>query len=338
VREFVERKFKPEHVAMKEVGGRVHYGTHLPIVIDGIPDKKIRSRKKPRPGTSPPELKRVAGIGAQRLRDVTTEDCQRLINEALVRGYSTQYATHIKNTISAIFTHAESKDWFSGKNPAKRVKVPKIVPTKELHALTFEQLRGLVAALDPVTRTMVVCAALTSMNVAEVLGLRWKYVNLSGEWATVNGESLSPGQIAVRFQWKWGRFGPVKASGRPRDVVIPALLAECLAVLRIRDKFTAPDDAVFASKSGRPLDEKNVMRRKLRPIGIALGMPWLGWHDLRRSFATLADEVGMSTGERQALMGHKSQRMTERYTKTPSEQARIAVEKMAEKVRGETVN
>ncbi len=58
----------------------------------------------------------------------------------------------------------------------------------------------------------------------------------------------------------------------------------------------------------------------------------------RRSFATLADEVGMSTGERQALMGHKSQRMTERYTKTPSEQARVSVEKMAEKVRGETVN
>jgi len=37
VREFVERKFKPEHVAMKEEGGRVHYGTHLPIVLDGIP-------------------------------------------------------------------------------------------------------------------------------------------------------------------------------------------------------------------------------------------------------------------------------------------------------------
>ena len=38
VREFVERKFKPEHVAMKEIGGRVHYGTLLPIVLDGIPE------------------------------------------------------------------------------------------------------------------------------------------------------------------------------------------------------------------------------------------------------------------------------------------------------------
>jgi integrase len=329
VREFVERKFIPEHVAIVcKPGGRVHYSTHIPIVLDGIPETKTQSRKK---GT--PEPKRIAGIGKMRLRDVTTEDCQRLTSEAISRGYSVQVATHIKNCISAIFTHAESKDWFSGSNPAKRVKLPEMT-RKPTHALTFNQVRQLAAAVDPLSRAMVLCAVLTSMNVAEMLGLRWKHVNLTDDWATVDGESLRPWQIAIRGQWTLRQYGSVKAKGRRRDVIIPTLLAEALKELRRRDKFIGQEDAVFVSRSGTPVDEKNIMRRRLRPTAIALGMPWLGWHDLRRSFATLADQVGMTAGERQALMGHADARMTARYTKTPTENARHGVEEMGELLRG----
>lgn len=333
VREFVERKFVPEHVAMLKPGGRVHYSTQLPIVLDGIPEVKQRSRRKPKDGGDPPAVKRIAGIGDLRLRDVTTETCQRLIAETITRGYSVQYAMHIRNAISAIFTHAESKDWFSGRNPASRVMMPEIV-RRELHALSFEQLRRLVAALDPLTRAMVLCAALTSMNIAEVSGTRWKYVNLSDAWQVVDGESLPPWQIAVRWQHTLGSFGSVKAKGRRRNVVIPALLAEALTALKQQTSFTGPDDPVFATKNGSPADPKNLLRRRLRPAGIALGMPWLGWHDLRRTFSTLSDQIGMSVGERQALMGHADARMTSHYTKTPSEQARASVERMAERLRG----
>jgi integrase len=334
VREFVELKFEPEHVAMLKPGGRLHYSTHLQIVLDGIPGLKLRSRKKPRPGDLPtPPVKRIAGIGDMRLRDVSTEDCQRLISSALERGYSVQYATHIRNCISAIFSHAESKDWFSERNPAKRVKLPEMV-RREAHALTFDQVMRLVAALDLMTRAIVLCAVLTSMNIAEVLGLRWKYVNISNVWATVDGESLPPWQIAVRWQWTLRQFGSVKAKKRRRQVVIPALLADALAALRKRDRFTDPEDAVFASRSGRPVDEKNIMRRRLRKAATALGMPWIGWHDLRRTFSTLADQAGMTAGERQATMGHADARMTARYTITPSEQARAAVERMAALISG----
>jgi len=329
VREFAERKFEPEHVAMLKPGGRLHYSTHLPIVMDGIPELKYRSRKKPKPGDPPAQpVTRIAGIGDMRIRDVSTEDCQRLISAALQRGYSVQYATHIRNCISAIFSHAARKDWFSERNPAKRVELPEMV-RREAHALTFDQVMKLAAALDPLTRAIVLCAVLTSMNIAEVLGLRWKYVNISNVWATVDGESLPPWQIAVRWQWTLRQFGSVKAKKRRRQVVIPVLLADALSVVRKRERFTGPDDAVFASRSGRPVDEKNIMRRRLRKAATALGMPWIGWHDLRRTFSTLADEVGMTAGERQATMGHADARMTAHYTRTPSEQARAAVERMA---------
>jgi hypothetical protein len=102
VREFIERKFKSEHVAIPKPGGRVHYSTHLPIVMDAIPEVKQPSRKKAKPGDPPtPLVKRVAGIGDIRLRDVSTEDYQQLVSAALQRGYSVQYATIPTNNIRA---------------------------------------------------------------------------------------------------------------------------------------------------------------------------------------------------------------------------------------------
>lgn len=56
------------------------------------------------------------------------------------------------------------------------------------------------------------------------------------------------------------------------------------------------------------------------------------WHDLRRSFATLADQIGMTIGERQALMGHAKAAQTLQYTHTPGEQAIRALEELARKV------
>ena len=43
---------------------------------------------------------------------------------------------------------------------------------KEAHALTFEQARALLAALESPIRELVMFAILTSMNVAEILGLQ----------------------------------------------------------------------------------------------------------------------------------------------------------------------
>ena len=61
-------------------------------------------------------------------------------------------------------------------------------------------------------------------------------------------------------------------------------------------------------------------------------MPWLAWHDLRRTFATLADREKISIGERKELMGHSRAEMTLHYTLTPTDQARDVLERLAQKV------
>jgi integrase len=98
--------------------------------------------------------------------------------------------------------------------------------------------------------------------------------------------------------------------------------------------FVGPDDPVFAPDNGRPLDNTNILKHRILPTAKALGITLRGWHDLRRSFATLADQLGMSIGERQTLMGHLDPRMTMRYTKTPTPQAIAALQKMSKAVTG----
>jgi len=110
-------------------------------------------------------------------------------------------------------------------------------------------------------------AIVTSMNIAEVCGLQWKRVNLSEQFATVDGESLPPLTIAVRAQWYRGEYGSVKAKSRRRNIPIPLALGCVLASIREQSKFTGSDDPVFAARNGKPIDEHNVARRHLKPVG-----------------------------------------------------------------------
>lgn len=335
VREFVERKFKPEHVATLKPAGRGHYASILPFVLDGVPEEKITKRKGFK-RNQPVPVARVHGIGDARLRDDLGEAVQRLVSEALARNYSVQTATHIKNCVSAIFEHAESVGWFSGRNPAKHVRLPEM-QRRPKYALSFEQLKAFLTLLKPLYRAMVLCASLTSMNVAEICGMRWKRVNLTSDSIVVDGEVIPAFHVAVREQWYLSGWGSVKRAARRRNLPMASLVIEALQTVRAMSKYTGPEDPVFASDLGRPVDEKNILRRHLRKAAAMIGVPRLGWHDLRRTFETLADQLGITMGERKALMGHSKASMTLWYNQTSTEQARGALEELAGKVKG-TVN
>jgi integrase len=74
------------------------------------------------------------------------------------------------------------------------------------------------------------------------------------------------------------------------------------------------------------------VQRHLKPAGRKLGMPWLSWHDLRRTFATLADQENISIGERKELMGHGRAEMTLHYTHVPSQQVSDVLERLSQKI------
>jgi integrase len=321
LREFIERKFVPEHVAMLKKSGQIHYG--------------VKSEKTGEYGGMFRHI--LPALGETRLRDVTVSDLQRFVSTLQVEKRkkigkqlvvsrapaSTQTKLHMKNALSAIFEHAIAIEWYGSRNPAKSVKLPEM-QRKPTHALSLDQATALLKALPSPAREMAMTSMLTSMNVAEICGLVWKNLNLSGQFAIVDGEAIPPMSLVIRQQWRLGAYTSVKETARARTLPIAGPLAGVFAVMKQRAEYVGPGDPVFASRNGTPVDEHNVANRHLKKVGTQLGMPWLSWHCFRRTTATVADQLGAGTSDRKGILGHSTSAMAAHYVQPADHDRRRA--------------
>lgn len=289
VAEFIERKFLPEHIATKRTPGRRHYQAILKHVISPDHVDRIfgvdlqRSRAKLKTNPNWPYVDNV------RLLDLQPDHIQRLISVALEMGYSTQTAKHIRNVVSAMVAHAIKEGYFIGGNPAILVPPPGM-RRKTPHALTFEQTVRVMQAMRYPEFEMTLIVILTGMNIAEICGLQWKYVNLTDHHANREGESISPRTIAVRKQWYRGELSGVP-DGRRKDIPVPDLLKKCFLRLS-QARVGGWNDFVLVSRTGRPINQINIAARRLKLIGEHLEVPWLSWQVFRRTRGRLVDEFG----------------------------------------------
>ena len=298
IADFVEKAFVPEHVAVKGLAGRTHYRAILKHVLTPedvhqvfkLDLDKSRTRLKAIPDW--PYLSRLG------LAETRPEHIAGLMMAAQSRGYSMQTVTHIRNVVSAIFSHAKKGNYFDGPNPASQVAVPGIA-RKEAHMLSLPELKAVLEMMRYPEREMTLLAIVTGMNVAEICGLQWKHVNPSPFEQEVNGEVIPARTIAVRKQWYRGELNSVKI-GRTRNVSIPELIIPVLAGLSQRPRFTKRDDFVLVSEAGTPVNETNIASRRLKSVGQELGMAWLSWHVFRRTRKDYVDRFGPRFVERVA--------------------------------------
>ena len=288
--EFVERKFIPEYVATRRSAGRAHFRAILKHVL--TPEEVSRAFAETREKTNV-KLTQINGwpyMNSLSLGEVSGERIQHLTSTALKSGYSIQTATHIRNVIRAIFSHAISSGCYNGKNPAEQVTLPAMA-RKKAHTLTLAELKQVLHVMRYPEKHIALFAILTEMNVTEICGLQWKYVNLSNEGHPVDEDWIPPKNIAVRNQWYRGEFGFVVAN-RKRFVPVPELLCSMLRELKHRKRFTGPEDFVLASRGGTPIYPENIAARRLKSIGRAFEMPWLSWYVFHRTHLNLRSEFG----------------------------------------------
>jgi integrase len=225
VEEFVQRRFRPDVIRFKKPAGQSHYENMLKHVLPVM--------------------------GRKRLRDVTNDDVQDLVGAKLDSGLSVQTVTHIRNVIGRVFNHAKLKRSFVGDNPTLGVNLPEM-KRKESHALTFEQGRLVLGALPSPVSEMALVSMTCSLNVAELLALRWKWVNLTSQPVVAGSEVLPPCSLAVRQNYYRGVFGSVKADRRHRNVPLSGAVVAALSELKSRPLYNGPEDLVFASSNGSP--------------------------------------------------------------------------------------
>jgi integrase len=151
-------------------------------------------------------------------------------------------------------------------NPARGLVVGDRHPKNERVFLTPTQVRKLISALPEPCRAIVLVLALTGLRIGELLALRWKHVD------------RSVGVIRVGETVYEGQFGSPKTRSSRRDVPMSQPVREILLRLAEGEE---PDDLVFRSRAGTPINPKNLANRVLRPACRELKLPVVGWHSFR---------------------------------------------------------
>jgi integrase len=254
-------------------------------------------------------------FGRMKLAEISPADVQMFLAEKSKR-YAPKTVLELRNLLSKIFGTAER--WgYRQSNPARGAQVPTLVDTRERIALTPEQVRKLLDELAEPFRTMVLLAVLSGLRRGELLGLRWGRVD------------FVEGSVTVAESNYEGHAGPPKTRASRRKVFVDSVVLDALR--GIQPALVNSDALVFPSERGTALNPNNVLHRVLHPACKRAGIPEVGFHAFRYTFATWANADGESIKAVQAQMGHTDSRLTLGVYTQPMPEAQ---RQLARKVRG----
>ena len=240
------------------------------------------------------------------LRDITQLTVQRYISGMADSKLSQESKDKVRDVLSSILGSAVSYGLLV-KNPAEGVRLP--VPKsgrRNKPYLTQQQFSVLVDLIAEPYATMLFTAAFTGLRPSEVIALRRR---------NVHEDSITIDQRFCRGDWGAPKSAasnatvPVNRAVIDRIRRLDGLTADVRAGNAVRRipvvRSKGPDDLVFQSpQTGGPMQDNNILVRHLKPAARKLGMSWVNWQVLRRSFATWLKINGADVKDAQALMRH----------------------------------
>lgn len=251
-------------------------------------------------------------FGEFKLSEITRQVVQTFVAQVGQR-LSPKSVALAKNCLSKVFSTAI--EWgYVEQNPAMGVRLPARISKREPIALTPDQIQRLISELREPCKSMVLIAVLTGLRRGELFALRWSAVDFERKL------------IHVRESVYDGHFGSPKTRSSFRKIPMSEVLDQLF--VRLKGKNAAPEDLVFASKSGKtPLRPENVLKRIIHPACKRLGLPKVGWHDLRHTSATLLHEHEPLLVA-QAILGHSDIQTTAGYTHVRAGWQRDAIKRL----------
>jgi integrase len=197
-------------------------------------------------------------------------------------------------------------------NPASYVDLPRLKKTEMKSFSPEEAERFLEAASRERWGTLWAVALTTGLRPGEYLALRWPDVDLKAGTVTVRRA------LVRRKDGSWGFEEPKTARSR-RTVPLPPSAVKALAEHKRKqaEERLAKGPAyknqglVFATSTGQPLDQINLLRRHFKPILKAAELPTtFRMYDLRHSCATLLLAAGENPKVVSERLGHASVALT----------------------------
>jgi len=243
----------------------------------------------------------LPALGTRRLSSLTPLDLQELVNDwARTAKPST---VHLRFAVLRTALLAAVTGEVLGRSPCRGIRLPKREQRRR-SLPDIADLERLAAAMGTNYSAMVWLGALLGMRWGEVAGLRVGAVDLLRRQLIV-GETVGEAKGVLHIG------APKTAAGR-RLLPLPAVVCDVLAEHMRAEGLTGAngDEWVFRSPRGGPLRYSMWHLRVWIPAREAIGSPALGFHDLRRFYASQLVEAGVDVKVSQELMGHEDIRLT----------------------------
>jgi integrase len=195
---------------------------------------------------------------------ISVDDAARLVRNLREEGKSECTIETILGAGSRVFTFARRRCAWHGENPIsllEKSERPKTSGTVRRRIFSEDELTQTIAAANQPFKLLFITAAVTGARESELLGLIWKDLTLG---------DLQAADITFSYQAdRKGERVALKTEESRRTVEIPRQLAGLLLEHRLGSRFSREADFVFATRSGRALGQRNVLRELRRAMGAA---------------------------------------------------------------------
>jgi integrase len=266
-------------------------------------------------------------FATRRLDALDADDLAALVRELRAAGKSEATIVVVVGVANRIYRYATRRLAWAGTNPVSVLlssERPKPSQAQRKRLFEADALTQTIVAARKPYKALFTLAALTGARMSELLALTWQDVRIADA-------------AEVEFGWQVDRHGnrqPTKTDGSARTVPIPRQLAVILAEHKLASRDTRPASYVFATRTRRPLSQRNVARalRKTQarardeqgqptfpilherddngaPVPVPRGaVPSM--HSLRHTVASRALLAGESVDEIAFLLGHRDANVT----------------------------
>jgi integrase len=174
-----------------------------------------------------------------RLRDIERLAIQQWVAEKFRQRCGWQTVRNAWVLLSGILETAVEYGYLSV-NPARGVKFPQQLLKEKPSIIAGDSFAKLLRHVDEPRRTMVSLIAATGLRIGELLGLRWRALD------------LDIGTLAVRESVFEGQFQPPKTQKAVRTIPLGPHAIAALSVHRQRVSRRAPEDLVFGNRKAIP--------------------------------------------------------------------------------------
>ncbi|MFC2032069.1 tyrosine-type recombinase/integrase [Chloroflexota bacterium] len=245
----------------------------------------------------------IPNLGHLQLRKLQPEMIETYYGKACER-LAARSVQHIHRVLSEALKAAVRKGHL-GRNPCDLAQAPS--PRKRtMRTLTPAEVETMLAqAANNQFYPVIYTAVSTGLRQAELLGLRWRDIDL-------NGLSISVSQVLYKRNGVC-IFKEPKTRGSSRRVDMTAKLALFLRQYRAarevlyleQDRILGLDDLVFTNHKGKPLDPCTVTHNFARIVRRAV-LGRVRFHDLRHTFASIMLMKGAPAKVISECLGHAS--------------------------------